>query len=74
LITTWAAPAVPTLIPCGSTTIVSRQPLVVAACVSYASINERYAPRASLELIRKAGHYPQIECPGEVAEALRRCR
>jgi pimeloyl-ACP methyl ester carboxylesterase len=32
----------------------------------------RSLPDAEIELIRKAGHYPQIECPGEVAEALGR--
>jgi flavin reductase (DIM6/NTAB) family NADH-FMN oxidoreductase RutF len=45
------------LMPCGSTTVVSRRPLVVAPCVSYAGINERYAPRASLELIRQSGRF-----------------
>ena len=44
-------------IPCGSTTVVSRHPMVIAPCVSYASINERYAPRASVEIIRKAGAF-----------------
>jgi flavin reductase (DIM6/NTAB) family NADH-FMN oxidoreductase RutF len=42
---------------CGSTTIVSRHPLAVAICVSYARINERYAPRASLELFSGADHF-----------------
>ena len=32
----------------------------------------RSLPDAKFELIRKAGHYPQIECPGEVADALGR--
>jgi pimeloyl-ACP methyl ester carboxylesterase len=32
----------------------------------------RSLPDAQIELIREAGHYPQIECPGEVAEALGR--
>jgi flavin reductase (DIM6/NTAB) family NADH-FMN oxidoreductase RutF len=45
------------VMPCGSTTIISRKPLVVAPCVSYAQINERYAPRASLELIRASGRF-----------------
>jgi flavin reductase (DIM6/NTAB) family NADH-FMN oxidoreductase RutF len=42
---------------CGSTTILSRHPLTVAICISYASINERYAPRASLELFNGADHF-----------------
>ena len=45
------------VMPCGSTTIVSRNPLIVAPCVSYAQINQRYAPRASLELIRASGRF-----------------
>lgn len=44
-------------LPCGSTTILSRHPLVIAPCVSYAAINERYAPRASLDIIRKRGRF-----------------
>lgn len=43
--------------PCGSTTVVSRQPFVIAPCISYASINERYAARKSLDLIRKSGSF-----------------
>jgi flavin reductase (DIM6/NTAB) family NADH-FMN oxidoreductase RutF len=45
------------LMPCGSTTVISRHPLVVAPCVSYAAINERYAPRASLDMLRRAGRF-----------------
>ena len=43
--------------PCGSTTILSRSPLVIAPCVSYARINDRYAPRASLDIIRRTGRF-----------------
>jgi len=57
MITTWAADGVPNLMPCGSTTIVSRQPLVITPCVSYAAINVRYAPRASLDIIRKTRRF-----------------
>jgi flavin reductase (DIM6/NTAB) family NADH-FMN oxidoreductase RutF len=42
---------------CGSTTVVSRHPLTVAICVSYAPINERYAPRASLALLEAADRF-----------------
>lgn len=45
----------PNLMPCGSTFVVSRYPMVIAPCISYAAINERYAPRVSLEQIRKSG-------------------
>jgi flavin reductase (DIM6/NTAB) family NADH-FMN oxidoreductase RutF len=57
MITAWADGGVPNLMPCGSTTILSRQPLVIAPCVSYARINERYAPRATLDLIRRSGRF-----------------
>src|SRR5262249_58077533 len=42
---------------CGSTTILARHPLTVAICVSYARINERYAPRGSLDLLDAAGRF-----------------
>ncbi len=57
LITSWYAPDVPNVMPCGSTTIVSRHPLVVAPCISYAAINARYAPRATLAAIRERGRF-----------------
>lgn len=57
LITTWAEDGTPNVMPCGSTTVVSRQPFTIAPCVSYASINDRYAARKSLELIRKSGRF-----------------
>ena len=57
LITSWSDDQRPNLMPCGSTTILSRHPLVIAPCVSYAAINERYAPRASLDILRKRGRF-----------------
>jgi flavin reductase (DIM6/NTAB) family NADH-FMN oxidoreductase RutF len=57
MITTWHEPGVPNVMPCGSTTIVSRHPLVVTPCVSYAAINDRYAPRATLDAIRRTGRF-----------------
>jgi len=57
MITSWDSDGVPNLMPCGSTTIVSRHPLVITPCVSYAAINERYAPRKSLESIRRTGRF-----------------
>lgn len=54
MITAWTENGEANLMPCGSTTIISRHPLIIAPCVSYSAINERYAPRASLEIIRKA--------------------
>jgi flavin reductase (DIM6/NTAB) family NADH-FMN oxidoreductase RutF len=57
MITTWASDGSPNLMPCGSTTVVSRHPLVITPCVSYAEINIRYAPRASLDIIRRTGRF-----------------
>lgn len=57
MITLWTPDGKPNLMPCGSTTILSRQPLVIAPCVSYAAINVRYAPRASLDYLRRAGRF-----------------
>jgi flavin reductase (DIM6/NTAB) family NADH-FMN oxidoreductase RutF len=42
---------------CGSTTVLARNPLTLAICVSYARINERYAPRASLDLLCSAERF-----------------
>ena len=57
LVTMWVEPGKPNLMPCGSTTVVARSPLTLAIAVSYARINVRYAPRASLEHIRKARRF-----------------
>lgn len=57
IITTWASEGTPNVMPCSSTTIVSRYPLVVAPCISYAAINDRYAPRATLETVRRTGRF-----------------
>lgn len=53
MITTWGADGKPNVMPCGSTTVVSRSPMIIAACISYASINVRYSPRASFDFLRK---------------------
>lgn len=57
MITAWSEDGRANLMPCGSTTVVSRHPLIIAPCVSYSRINERYAPRASLDMIRRAGSF-----------------
>jgi flavin reductase (DIM6/NTAB) family NADH-FMN oxidoreductase RutF len=57
MITTWMENGVPNLMPCGSTTLLSRQPLVISPAVSYAAINQRYAPRSTLDIIRKTGRF-----------------
>jgi flavin reductase (DIM6/NTAB) family NADH-FMN oxidoreductase RutF len=57
MVTTWVDGDQPNLMPCGSTTILGRSPLTFAIAVSYARINIRYAPRASLEVIRRQGRY-----------------
>ena len=57
MITAYTEDGVPNLMPCGSTTIVSRHPLIVAIALSNASINERYTPRASLKMIVESGKF-----------------
>lgn len=57
MITTCSEDGVANVMPCGSTTMVSRHPLVIAPCVSYAAINDRYAARESLEMIRNQGRF-----------------
>jgi flavin reductase (DIM6/NTAB) family NADH-FMN oxidoreductase RutF len=57
MITSWGFDGTPNLMPCGSTTIVSRHPLIISPCVSYAKINDRYAPRVTLDIIRKTGKF-----------------
>jgi flavin reductase (DIM6/NTAB) family NADH-FMN oxidoreductase RutF len=42
---------------CGSTAVVSRHPMAIAICVSYAPINERYGRRASLDLLASAERF-----------------
>lgn len=57
MITTWAPDGRPNVMPCGSTTILSRHPLIIAPCISYAAINQRYAPRVSLDILRRTGRF-----------------
>jgi flavin reductase (DIM6/NTAB) family NADH-FMN oxidoreductase RutF len=57
LITTWVEDGCPNFMPCGSTTVLSRHPMVIAPCVSYSNINQRYAPRATLSSIRKSNRF-----------------
>jgi flavin reductase (DIM6/NTAB) family NADH-FMN oxidoreductase RutF len=57
LITTWADNGVPNFMPCGSTTVLSRHPMVIAPCVTFSAINERYTRRATLDSIRKTRRF-----------------
>ena len=57
LITTWAEDDCPNVMPCGSTTVLSRHPMVIAPCVSYSNINQRYSPRSTLGSIRRTGRF-----------------
>jgi flavin reductase (DIM6/NTAB) family NADH-FMN oxidoreductase RutF len=61
------------VMPCGSTTVESRHPLVISPCLSYAAVNERYAPRASVDMILDSGWFgcgvPYID--ESVVEAIR---
>ncbi len=56
-VTTLAEEDVPNMMPCGSTMVVSRQPMTIAICIAYAAINERYSPRATLDFIRRTGKF-----------------
>ena len=49
IITSWCSDGRPNVMPCGSTVVVSRSPLSIGIAIGYARINERYAPRASLD-------------------------
>lgn len=57
MITTWGADGEPNVMPCGSTVVVSRSPMSIGIAVGYARVNERYAPRATLDNLRRAGHF-----------------
>lgn len=57
IVSTRSRAGVVNLMPCGSTTVVSRQPMVIAPCISHAVINQRYAPRATLASIRETGRF-----------------
>ena len=52
IVTAWQHDGRATAMPCGSSGIVSRLPLTFAACISNSAINERYAPRATLNIVR----------------------
>lgn len=57
LITTWASDGIPNLMPCGSTTMLVRNPLCIGIFVSYAEINDRYAKRATLRALDQAERF-----------------
>jgi flavin reductase (DIM6/NTAB) family NADH-FMN oxidoreductase RutF len=57
MISTWANANQPNVMPCGSTAVVARQPLVIAVAICYAPINDRYAPRATLDAIQENGRF-----------------
>ncbi|MFC2150225.1 flavin reductase [Calditrichota bacterium] len=45
------------VIPCGSTTVLTRHPFSITIAVAYADINERYAKRSSLDMILESGNF-----------------
>ena len=55
VITAAAADGRTNMMPCGSTMMVNRHPLTIAACVAYAEINVRYRRRETLAMIEDAG-------------------
>jgi flavin reductase (DIM6/NTAB) family NADH-FMN oxidoreductase RutF len=52
MITSRSAEGRPNLMPCGSTTVISRSPLVFSPAVTYGGINDRYRSRHTLHNIR----------------------
>ncbi|MGH9349523.1 MAG: flavin reductase [Vicinamibacterales bacterium] len=52
IVTAWQDDGTPTAMPCGSSGVMSRLPLTLAACISNSAINERYAPRATLATVQ----------------------
>jgi flavin reductase (DIM6/NTAB) family NADH-FMN oxidoreductase RutF len=52
-VTSWAGSEKPNIMPCGSTMVVSRHPMIIAVCIAYATINIRYNSRATLKMIRE---------------------
>ena len=57
MITSRSVDGIDNVMPCGSTTVVSRHPLVIAPAISYASVNDRYALRESLDFILNSGWF-----------------
>lgn len=57
MITSWASDGFPNLMPCGSTSVVSRHPFIIAPCVCYTGPNDRYCRRATLDHIRESGRF-----------------
>jgi flavin reductase (DIM6/NTAB) family NADH-FMN oxidoreductase RutF len=57
VLSAWQADSRPTAMPCGSSAVVSRFPFTFAACISNSAINERYAPRATLQVIRQQNRF-----------------
>lgn len=57
MITSWAENGTPNLMPCGSITVLSRDPMIIACCVASSLINIRYTIRQSLNMIRQNGEF-----------------
>lgn len=57
MITSRSADGQPNVMPCGSTTVVSRSPFVISPAVTYGGINDRYRARHTLHNIRETGWF-----------------
>ena len=57
MITSQAPGGVADLMPCGSTLVISRHPMIIGVCVTSSAVNERTRPRASLDFIRRSGGF-----------------
>ena len=57
MITTWTTDGQPNLMPCGSTTVVSRHPFTIAVAICKYTINDRYTSRFTLQSLRRSGRF-----------------
>ena len=57
IITSYSSDGTPNIMPCGSTSVLSRKPFMIFPAIAASPINERYAPRYSIENIRRNGYF-----------------
>ena len=57
IITSYSEDGTPNIMPCGSTSVLSRKPFMIVPAIAANPINERYAPRYSIDNIRRHGYF-----------------
>src|SRR5205823_694814 len=57
MITSRSASGAPNLMPCGSTTVIGRSPLIISPAVTYGGVNDRYRAPHTLHNIRDHGWF-----------------